>query len=76
MGTAVQESGERYTVKRYESEKAGDGDSWRHTKITLDPVNADFEPIVLSGTDEGSLQGVAEVVEVLGGKREDCRRST
>ena len=47
-----------------------------HTKITLDPVNADFEPIVLSGTDEGSLQGVAEVVEVLGGEREDCRQST
>ena len=60
------ESGERYTVKRYESEKAGDGDSWRHTKITLNPVNADFEPIVLTGTDEGSLQVVAEVVEVLG----------
>ena len=60
------ESGERYTVKRYESEKAGDGDSWQHTKITLKPVNADFEPIVLTGTDEGSLQVVAEVVEVLG----------
>ena len=61
------ESGERYTVKRYESERAGDGDSWQHTKITLHPVNADFEPIVLTGADEGSLQVVAEVVEVLGG---------
>ena len=60
------ESGERYTVKRYESEKAGDGDSWQHTRITLSPVNADFEPIVLTGADEGSLQVVAEVVEVLG----------
>ena len=61
------ESGERYTVKRYESEKAGGGDSWQHTKITLNPVNPDFEPIVLTGADEGSLQVVAEVVEVLGG---------
>ena len=52
--------------ERYVSEKAGDGDSWQHTKITLKPVNADFEPIVLTGTDEGSLQVVAEVVEVLG----------
>ena len=60
------ESGERYTVKRYESEKAGDGDSWQHTKITLNPVNADFEPIIVTGTDEGQLQVVAEVVEVLG----------
>ena len=60
------ESGERYTVKRYESEKAGDEDSWQHTKITLKPVNADFEPIILTGEDEGELQVVAEVVEVLG----------
>ena len=54
------ETGERYTVKRYTSEKAGDGDSWQHTKITLSPVNPDFEPIVLTGADEGSLQVVAE----------------
>ena len=61
------ESGERYTVKRYESEKEGDGDSWRHTKITLKPLNPDFEPIVLTGADEDSFEVVAEVVEVLGG---------
>ena len=60
---------ERYTVKRYESEKAGDADSWQHTKITLNPVNADFEPIIVTGTDEGQLQVVAEVLEVLGGGR-------
>ena len=45
---------------------AGDGDSWRHTNITLKPLNSDFEPIVLTGADEGALQVVAEVVEVLG----------
>ena len=61
------ESGERYTVKRYESEKEGDGDSWRHTKITLKPLNPEFEPIVLTSAGEGSLEVVAEVVEVLGG---------
>ena len=60
------ESGQRYTVKRYESEKAGDGDSWRHTKITLKPVNAEFEPIILTGADDGELQVVAEVIEVIG----------
>ncbi len=64
--TTDPESGERYTVKRYESEKTSDEDSWQHTKITLKPVNADFEPIVLTGEDEGELQVVAEVVEVLG----------
>ena len=62
------ESGERYTVKRYESEKASEKGSWRHTKITLKPLNPDFEPIVLTSTDEGALQVVAEVVEVLCGE--------
>ena len=59
------ENGQRYTVKRYESEKAAKGDSWRHERITLKPVNNDFEPIVLTGDDEGELQVVAELVEVL-----------
>ena len=60
------ESGERYTVKRYESEKAREGELWRHEKITLKPVNPDFKPIVLTGAEEGRLKVVAEVVEVLG----------
>ena len=67
--TADPESGERYTVKRYESKKSDDGDSWHHTKIILKPINPDFEPIVLTGTDkEGPLQVIAELVEVLGPK--------
>ena len=60
------ESGQRYTVKRYQSDKASDGDAWRHTTITLKPLNRDFAPIVLTGAEEGQLQVVAEVVEVLG----------
>jgi hypothetical protein len=43
------ETGERYTVKRYESEKTRAGDSWRHATITLRPINPNFEPIVLNG---------------------------
>ena len=60
------ESGQRYTVKRYRSEKVADGDSWRHSRISLNPINPDFEPIALTGADDGQLQVVAEVVEVLG----------
>jgi SOS-response transcriptional repressor LexA len=60
------ETGERYTVKRYESEKTSAGDAWRHSRITLKPVNPDFAPIILSGADEGKVQVIAEVVEVLG----------
>ena len=59
------ETGQRYTVKRYRSEKAKEGDSWRHEKVTLEPVNPDFEPIVLAGADEGEFQVIAELVEVL-----------
>ena len=60
------ETGQRYTVKRYKSEKTKEADSWRHEKITLKPVNPDFEPIVLAGADEGELQVIAELVKVLG----------
>ena len=59
------ETGERYTVKRYRSEKAGTGNSWRHETITLQPVNPDFDPIVLTSTNGGELQVIAELVEVL-----------
>ena len=65
--TTDPETGQRYTVKRYESEKIKDGNAWRHARITLKPVNPDFAPIVLTGADEGQLQVVAEFVEVLGG---------
>ena len=67
------EDGQRYTVKRYESEKAGDGGSWHHREIRLEPVNPDYEAIVLTGGDEGALRVVAEVVEVLGDGGEGAR---
>jgi len=61
------ETGERYTVKRYESEKTEDADSWRHAKITLKPNNPEYATIEFTGTHEGLIQVVAEIVEVLGG---------
>lgn len=64
--SADPETGQRFTVKRYESEKNAEDDSWRHVKITLRPVNPDFDPIVLTGTDESELRVIAEFIEVLG----------
>ena len=61
------ETGQRYTVKRYESEKERYGDSWRHTKIALNPINSGFDPIVLTNTEECSVQVIAEFLEVVGG---------
>jgi type I restriction enzyme R subunit len=60
------ETGERYTVKRYESEKISHDDSWRHSRITLKPVNPNFAPIVLTEEFDGQLQVIAEMLEVLG----------
>jgi type I restriction enzyme, R subunit len=65
------ESGERYTVKRYESEKAAKGDSWRHERVRLKPLNPEFEPIVLTGSDEGEPRVIAELVDVLGNLEKD-----
>jgi len=44
-----------------------DGDSWRHATIRLKPTNPEFEPIVLTDVDEGDLQVVAELIEVVSG---------
>ena len=61
-------TGERYTVKKYESKKIETEDgSWRHVKITLRPNNPDFDPLELTSDDEGDLSVVAELSEVLGG---------
>ena len=68
------ETGERYTLKRYESKKVRDGDSWRHTEITLKPINPEFEPIVLTHADEGEVAVVAELVEVVGVMPSEGRR--
>ena len=59
------ETGQRYTVKRYRSEKVAADDSWRHETITLQPVNLDFAPIVLTGAEEEQFQVIAELIEVL-----------
>lgn len=64
--TTDPETGQRYTIKRYHSEKIPYGESWRHDVITLRPNNPEFEPIMLKERDEGELQVVAELLEVLG----------
>jgi type I restriction enzyme R subunit len=60
------ESGERYTVKRYDSEKTASGEAWTHARVWLRPVNPDFAPIELTPDQAAQSTVVAEVVEVLG----------
>lgn len=60
------DNGGSYTVKRYASRKelAEDG-SWRHAEIRLEPINSDFETLLLTGDQSGDLQVIAELLEVL-----------
>jgi SOS-response transcriptional repressor LexA len=66
-GPADPDTGGSYTVKRYSSEKAADAEGgWRHLRITLSPLNPEFQPIVLTGTSENDVQIVAELIALLG----------
>jgi SOS-response transcriptional repressor LexA len=61
------ETGGRFTVKRYQSEKTVTEDgTWRHVKITLKPINPEFKPIEFTAEDENDVRVIAELVEVLG----------
>jgi phage repressor protein C with HTH and peptisase S24 domain len=66
-GPADPDTGGSFTVKRYSSQKGTDAESnWRHTKITLSPLNPEFQPIVLTPESEGDVQVIAEWLMVLG----------
>ena len=60
------DTGQRFTVKRYRSEKTEDDDGWRQVRIILEPVNSEFVPLELHADDEDSVAVVAERVEVIG----------
>jgi hypothetical protein len=60
------ETGGRYTVKRYESEKGADeSGGWRHTRVTLSPLNPSYHPIELIPEDEDEVMVVAEWITAL-----------
>jgi type I restriction enzyme R subunit len=59
------ETGQRYTVKRYESKKTGPADNWQHETVTLRPLNPEFSPIVLTSDAEHQVQVIAEFVQRL-----------
>lgn len=65
-GVADPETGGAFAVKRYRSETIPreDGD-WRHELIALEPINPDFEPILLHPRSEGNFVVVAEFVAIV-----------
>jgi len=66
-GPADPDTGGSYTVKMYRSEKSPSVEGeWKHTTITLEPQNPEFQPIILEPEDEGAIQVIAEYVGTLG----------
>lgn len=65
-GPSDPETGGAFTVKRYRSEKSESSDgAWQHERIVLEPLNREFQPILLPREAEGDIQVVAELVKVL-----------
>ena len=60
------DTGQRFTVKRYRSERTTDAGGWPHVRITLEPTNPEFLPIELAEDDDDSVTVIAELVEVIG----------
>lgn len=65
-GTTDSETGGEYTLKIFSSEKvpSEDGD-WRHERIILNPLNSEYQPLILEPEYEGEVRAVAEFVTVI-----------
>jgi SOS-response transcriptional repressor LexA len=58
------ETGGRYTVKKYHSEKAVTEDSWTHQRIQLLPLNPEFKPIEVEPPEAEQMVVVGEFIGV------------
>jgi type I restriction enzyme, R subunit len=60
------ETQQRFTIKRYQSEKEYfDDGTWKHKKIVLSPDNKEFDDIVLEGVTSEDFKVIAEFIEVV-----------
>jgi SOS-response transcriptional repressor LexA len=62
---ASEETGGRYTVKRYHSEKTTTADGWEHRSIELQPINPDYPTIPLTAETAADVVINAEFIELL-----------
>ena len=56
------EYGGKYTIKRYYSEKVVTEEGWQHSKVELQPLNSDFEPIELDEFGDYKTIGIFKCV--------------
>ena len=59
------ETGGRYTVKKYHSEKTVTEESWVHQRIQLLPLNPDYDPIEIDPSEGEQMVEVGEFVGVV-----------
>jgi type I restriction enzyme R subunit len=60
------ETQQKFTVKRYHSEKEYfDDETWKHKKITLSPDNKDYDDIILEDVNEEDFRVIAEFICVI-----------
>jgi hypothetical protein len=59
------ETGGRYTVKKYHSEKVVTEDSYAHKRIQLLPINPEFQPIEVGPEEAEQMLVVGEFIAVL-----------
>jgi len=72
-GVADTETGGEYTLKVYSSEKtASDDGEWQHERITLKPINPEYQPLVLETGEAGMVIAVAELLKVLAVSGAEC----
>ena len=56
------EYGGKYTIKKYNSEKAVTDEGWQHTKVELMPLNKDYEVIELDDSFEYKTIGILKTI--------------
>ena len=60
------EDGGRYTVKKYHSVKSTNEHGWQHNAIELQPLNPDYQSIVVSSENADDVRIVGEFVSSVG----------
>jgi len=56
------DTGGKYTIKKYHSEKVATVDAWQHSKIELQPLNPEFDTIELNIDDDYRTIGIFKAV--------------
>ena len=60
------DNGGAYSIKQYQSTKKYNEDGiWMHESIVLEPLNKDYNPIIVDSDDADSFRVVGELVKVL-----------